>query len=260
MDQNKLTETLKNLVENLADSKDVDLLRQLVEELKTFLQQIGETDKANVNQILKEFESQGENPLFQEVGMLLRRFHDQIILINDEIPKNLGKFSSEEVAEMSSRLQQIINMTDKAANTTLDRTEEIMADLDQQNESFGPLISSLGALIEEDGISASSKNTLTDTIAQIKGFSEKNNDIQTKLTDILIAQDYQDLTGQVIHKVMNLLNTLEEDLATLIKRFGQIYQEMEQSDQIAMEGPLSEDDEKKSSQDDVDSLLKEFGF
>jgi len=260
MDQNNLTNILKNLVDNLADSRDVELLRQLVGELKTFLQQIGETDNAVVNKILKDFESQDENPLFQEVGMLLRRFHDQIIMINDEIPKNLGKFTSEEVAEMSGRLQQIINMTDKAANTTLDLTEEIMEELNQQNELNLPHIESLNSLVETEDIPASLKEKIQATISQFQANSTKNSDIQTKLTDILIAQDYQDLTGQVIHKVMNLLNTLEKDLAELIKRFGQSYQEAETSEQVALKGPLNDDDEKKSSQDDVDSLLKEFGF
>ena len=260
MDQNNLTKVLKNLVDHLADREDVELLSQLVEELKSILQQIGETDKAVVNQILSEIESENENPLFREVGMLLRRFHDQITLINDEIPKNLGKLNTDEVAEMSGRLQQIITMTDKAANTTMDLTEEIIEDLTQQNDSTAPLISSLNSLINLDGIPESSKKVVSDTITQLENNSNKNDSIQTKLTNILIAQDYQDLTGQVIHKVMNLLNTLQDDLTELIKRFGQIYQEGEETDQVALKGPLNEDDEKKSSQDDVDSLLKEFGF
>ena len=260
MDQNNLTKVLKNLVAQLAGGEDVDLLRQLVEELKTTLQQIGETDKAVVNQILSEIESEDENPLFREVGMLLRRFHDQVTIINDEIPKNLGKLNSDDVAEMSGRLQQIITMTDKAANTTMDLAEEIMEDLTQQNDSTAPLITSLNSLINQDGIPESSKKIASDTIDQLENISNKNDSIQTKLTNILMAQDYQDLTGQVIHKVMNLLNTLQDDLAELIKRFGQVYQEAEEVDQIALEGPLSEDDENKSSQDDVDSLLKEFGF
>ena len=122
------------------------------------------------------------------------------------------------------------------------------------------VITSLNSLINQDGIPESSKKIASDTIDQLENISNKNDSIQTKLTNILVAQDYQDLTGQVIHKVMNLLNTLQDDLAELIKRFGQVYQEAEEVDQIALEGPLSEDDENKSSQDDVDSLLKEFGF
>jgi chemotaxis regulatin CheY-phosphate phosphatase CheZ len=48
---------------------------------------------------------------------------------------------------MSGRLQQIITMTDKAANTTMDLAEEIMEDLTQQNDSTAPLITDISGLI-----------------------------------------------------------------------------------------------------------------
>ncbi|MDH5561773.1 MAG: protein phosphatase CheZ, partial [Deltaproteobacteria bacterium] len=85
-------------------------------------------------------------------------------------------------------------------------------------------------------------------------------EIQAKLTEILIAQDYQDLTGQVINKILNLLKTLEDDLSSLIKKFGKLTKHEKKESDINLKGPLEEGHTEKKSQDDVNDLLSQFGF
>ncbi|MCP4754027.1 MAG: protein phosphatase CheZ [Proteobacteria bacterium] len=132
----KFYNVFKNLADRLPDNQNKETLQDIVIELKSFLQQIGEADKSHIDRVLEDFESRPENPLFREIGKLLRKFHDQQVKIRGDIPENLGKFANQEVAEMSGKLQMIISMMDKAANTTLDKAEEAIGELSQQGDSY----------------------------------------------------------------------------------------------------------------------------
>ncbi len=259
MELSEIQKNLRELIESVPDAKE-DVLNNLVSELKSFLQYIEQVDKNAADEILNSLESTTDNKLFQEVGKLLRRFHDQMVLIREGIPEDLGRIASQEVVEMSERLQMIVSMTDKAANKTMDLTEGIMDSIANQGQSLDQITSTLNSILSDDSISSELTKAVKSTIKQIKEISDNNNETQNKLTEILIAQDYQDLTGQVIFKVVNLLKTLETDLAQLIDRFGQVLVESGQSAGTALKGPLGEEDKEKSSQGDVDSLLTKFGF
>ncbi len=260
MELSDLQKNLNKLVDSFSDQDETKVLEKLVTELKMFMQYIEKVDKSAVDKVLSDLESKSDNALFNEVGRLLRRFHDQLVLIREGIPEDLGKIASQEVVEMSEKLQMIVSMTDKAANTTMDLTEEIIDSLNQQNENCNSIKMELNGLIEKNNFTPEILKILKNSINQVQGLAKNNDSLQEKLTNILIAQDYQDLTGQVIFKVINLLKSLEKDLAQLINRFGQILKETDVEEETQLKGPLSEVSQEKSSQDDVDSLLTKFGF
>ncbi len=259
MEITELQKNLRDLIESVPDAKE-DVLEKLVFELKSFLQYIEQVDKNAADEVLKSLESTTDNMLFQEVGKLLRRFHDQLVLIREGIPEDLGRIASQEVVEMSERLQMIVSMTDKAANKTMDLTEGIMDTIADQGQTLDRISDSLNSVLANDSLDPESVKTIEAVINQVKDISGNNTDTQNKLTEILIAQDYQDLTGQVIFKVINLLKSLESDLAQLIDRFGQVLIEVDQASETNLKGPLDEEDKEKSSQGDVDALLTKFGF
>ena len=101
-------------------------------------------------------------------------------------------------------------------------------------------------------------------LVQIEGDSST---LRTHLTDILMAQDYQDLTGQIIRRVIELVHEVEDRLVEILKAFG-----MEQDantviddkkDALKPEGPIINPEQRNDvveSQDDVDDLLSSLGF
>lgn len=260
MKLDKFQENLHSLVTDISDENKFEVLEKMVSELKSLLNHLEKADKTAAEHLLSEFESISDNRLFKEVGKLLRRFHDQLLLIKEGIPEDLGKIANEEVNEMSERLQMIVSMTDKAANKTLDLGEELADLVTTQDNSLKEIISSLEGLTQDEKLSKPLTESLKTSIEQIKEVSNQQESMQAKLTEIMIAQDYQDLTGQVIFKVINLLKTLESELAHLIDRFGQVLVSEKDSKNVQLKGPLTEEDEAKKSQDDVDSLLTKFGF
>ena len=86
------------------------------------------------------------------------------------------------------------------------------------------------------------------------------------LTDIMIAQEYQDISGQIIKKVIDLVQDVENNLVRLVKLTGHVnahYEEEEKSN-IKASGPrvpgVDEPVIYTNGQDDVDELLASLGF
>ena len=81
------------------------------------------------------------------------------------------------------------------------------------------------------------------------------------LDTILLAQDFHDLSSQIIQKIIKLLKDMELKLVSLIRTFGVKADTCRQKEDAELYGPAHAAMESAvHSQDEVDSLLAEFGF
>ena len=91
------------------------------------------------------------------------------------------------------------------------------------------------------------------------------------LSEILLAQDFQDLTGQVIQKVTALVKEVEEQMLSLVVMASHVDQltgtvhQLEENEVSPEKGvgpqiKASEREDVVSGQDDVDDLLSSLGF
>jgi len=85
----------------------------------------------------------------------------------------------------------------------------------------------------------------------VKYLKDFKNTLEDDLTEIITTQSFQDLTGQIIKKVISLVGDLEAELVHLIATFGVKIEQTDNTDNIVPE---------KVTQNDVNDLLKEFGF
>ncbi len=87
-----------------------------------------------------------------------------------------------------------------------------------------------------------------ESLKYLKSFKNK---LEDDLTEIITTQSFQDITGQILKKVISLVGDIEEELVSLITNFG-----------VKIDQDVKVDSEKSDqvSQNDVDELLKEFGF
>jgi len=258
MEYSNFHNAFDNLIKNLSTQSNSEPVKRFISELKIFLEQLDGDDQGDIKLILNDFETQTQEPLFQEIGKVLRGFHDQLISIKDGIPANLGKIANLELEDVSGKLNHILTMTDNAANKTMDLSESIIDDINKQSESNKKFLDKLKSLSNTDDKTCNEMIKEVETHLTNEAVIIKNQ--QNKLTEILIAQDYQDLTGQVIHKILKLLGSLEGDLTNLIKKFGKQTKAVEEEPEIALKGPLEDGHVEKSSQDDVNNLLSQFGF
>ena len=200
-----------------------------------------------------------EQPLLRELAKLLRKLHAGIKMARSDVPLRLGKIAEKELAGATHRLENLVEMTESAANTTLELAEGMMQTLTEQGVAHKSVLEKI-----EQQLTSGEPPTaelLGEALEVLKSKAGTEKALQKPLTEILLAQSYQDLTGQVAQKIGTLLNELEEDLLDLVKTFGVVPTDKKKpSDQIELQGPQSEKSETKKSQDEVDSLLDSLGF
>jgi chemotaxis protein CheZ len=102
----------------------------------------------------------------------------------------------------------------------------------------------------------------------LKTTEKDTSKIHSLMTDVLMAQDFQDLTGQVIRKVIDLVREVEDSLIHMLTAFG-ISSEQDKSNyrpkvgENLVEGPIINSEGRNdvvADQDDVDDLLSSLGF
>jgi len=154
-----------------------------------------------------------EIPVFSRLGTLVRSLHDALREIGAE--KVLTEAASE-FPSARERLQHIGRLTEKAANTVLSKVEETIPIQDQLAESAKELI----AKCNDVSIASQVPDALKPLIGQMTQFitsaHDGSNITRAALSDMMMAQDFQDLTGQLIKKVVALLEHTEKDLLKLL--------------------------------------------
>ena len=116
-------------------------------------------------------------------------------------------------------------------------------------------------------------------VNEMEGFLNDGGNDSTKLTglltEVLMAQGYQDLTGQIIRRVIELVKEVEDNLVYMLTMFGGVDPKdgleivekpnnfENEADTVKAEGPILNADSREdvaSNQDDVDDLLSSLGF
>lgn len=212
-------------------------------------------------EIIDELTSIRETELYQDMGKLTRELHDAIS--NFGIDDSINVMAEQAIPDARERLNYVISKTDEAANKTLEAVEEsipICTDLDKDASS----LHERWKKFTHREMSADDFRVLS---KDIYAFFEKTHGLATvkgHLTEVLLAQEYQDLTGQIIKKVINLVGEVEDKLVGLIAITGapQIQKEKVESSS-SLDGPpvpgLAHSD-TVSGQDEVDDLLSSLGF
>jgi len=253
---------LRNLSQILGQleegSHEHELASGLLGKIQEFLQVMREAEAHKLDPLLEEFEL-SEQPLLQELGKLVRKLHAGIKKASSDVPIRLGEIAQKELGGATQRLEHLVEMTESAANTTLELAEGMMKTLTEQAAGHKSVLEKMERQLAS-GKPPTAK-LLGEALKVLKGKAETEMALQEPLTEILLAQSYQDLTGQVAQKISSLLNELEGELLALVKTFGVVQTgKKELSDQIELQGPQSEKSEAKKSQDEVDSLLDSLGF
>ena len=250
----------------------------LVEYAKTLLTQLesGESLEAmntiaNLHQVRDQF-------LFQEVGKLTRSLHESIKNFAIDTSRSSDAMSEEmsRMQDASDRLNYVITKTEQAANKTMDMVEGIIPVSSHIGERARELKPQWQRLMRKE-IKPDEFRQLSREVEQFLDEASQETDIiGSNLSDILLAQDFQDLTGQVIKRVIQLVQEVEDNLVSLVKMAGAVDQitgihyEPPATDQavksgpdIGPEGPIIHPEARAdvvSGQDDVDALLSSLGF
>ena len=203
--------------------------------------------------------------------------------LTGDLQKALERFSIEsrladiaeiEIPDARARLTHVINMTDEAAHRTLDLVEQSGPLAERTAREASVLMESFEAFKSRTngahGFDAviQSIDGLVPLVKAVDRFlpsARANSElIRRNLADVLLAQGYQDLTGQIIRSVMKLVAELETALANLARLSGDVVEHATMGENAsAGQGPAVPGVTKgdvASGQTDVDALLSGLGM
>jgi chemotaxis protein CheZ len=208
------------------------------------------------NAFVKDYEAS----LYNEIGKLTRHLHDSLTAFQTD--EKISILTRKDIPSARERLKYVVEMTEQAAQKVLGIIEKcipISLVISQGASSLHGKWSNKSSAGEKLVISSSTRAFLTST-------KENATILHGCLTEILVAQEYQDITGQIIKKVIDLVQEVENNLLRLIKLTGSANapHDSDLDNDIKANGPCVPgiDDEvvRAAGQDDVDQLLAGLGF
>jgi len=154
-------------------------------------------------------------------------------------------------------------MTENAANTSLGAVETGLPLADELGSEAKMLATDWKRFQERD-LSVEEFRLLSQKLACFLDTTQTNSGVlHGKLSEVLMAQDFQDLTGQIIRKVITLIQDVEDKLVKLVRISGGLEGAATVKLATTLEGPAVpgvDQGDQMNDQDDVDDLLSSLGF
>lgn len=245
----------------------LDQARSLVAELES-----GNTSAAE--RLLDDLSRKREQLLFKELGKMTRQLHDA--LNGFAVDSRIVSMTESDIPDAKARLNHVITMTEDSANRTLAAVENAFPIAGELQEQSNALHEKWSRFRNKD----MNVDEFRDMSKEIDRFLDMTKDhaevIHSNLSDVMMAQGFQDLTGQIIRRVITLVQEVEDNMVGLIRLSGRSYSELSDPSTEAAAKPappedlmqglgpqvpgVSETSESVSGQDEVDDLLSSLGF
>jgi chemotaxis protein CheZ len=197
--------------------------------------------------------------VFRRVGSLTRKLHDAL--------RELGYDKSVEHAvnalpDARARLNYIADLTGKAAEKVLAAVEASQKLNDDVSARAAELDRQWDRLYNNEMSLEEFKSHARENREFMKEISQCSGQLGGHLTDIMMAQDFHDLTGQVVNRIGNMAQGLEEQLVQLLLDTTPPDQR-KQVEETFLNGPAINAEGRAdvcSNQSQVDDLLESLGF
>ena len=248
----------------MSDDVGVDFLNDdYLDRLQALNSAVENKETSEVNRLVGELTTLRESSLFQELGKLTREIHESINSFSED--DRVAELAEHEIPDATERLNFIVEKTNDAAHKTMNGAEETMAVVSDFSDHAGVIKNRWDQfrnreLSKEEFVSLS--DDIDEFMTSIPGETAK---INQSMTEVMLAQDYQDLTGQMIKQVISMVKEVEEKLVRLVAISGASLKDSsdQPKDGTKAHGPqlpTANKEDVATNQDDVDDLLASLGF
>lgn len=248
-----------------------DCAKQLVEKL-----QANNYDEAS--ELIHQLVEARNNHIFRSVGQLTRGLHNAIVNfhVDVDLDQNPPDVNGSEIRDATDRLQYVIDMTQAAADKTMDKVEAVAPIAMDLGQESAKLKDEWQRLKRRE----ISKEEFVELYGRVDDFLDQMGTgtalLNSNLQEIILEQGYQDLTGQVLKKVIGLIRDVEQELVNLMRLACQVEEvtglagdadkekhRAADTNSTRGEGPQIHAEKRAdvvSNQDEVDDLLSSLGF
>ncbi len=196
------------------------------------------------------------NPMFERLGGIVRLLHDSLRELGYD--KALTEASTQ-INDAQDRLEYVASLTEQAANKVLNTLDEGMPAQDVLSKKAKEMDARWDALFAGKLSIDEFKTLAGDAKAFTALVAEATEAEKARLLEIMMAQDFQDITGQLIKKVVIITKTVEHELAELLRDNAppSVREKLHVKENL-MGGPSMP--AVALDQDNVDDLLADLGF
>jgi len=206
--------------------------------------------------------------MLNRIGHVTRTLHDSLSGLGLE---KILEQVAEDIPDTRERLNYVARMTEQAAERVLNATDAaIPLQTELANDALA-LEALWKLIVTNPSLKSEYNHTVDETLAFLGRTGKNTTDTKALLMDIMMAQDFQDLTGQVIKKITALAQDLEKQLVqvlidfspAVVKKDTEIDKKVAAADSGLMNGPQITPQtavDVVASQEQVDDLLESLGF
>jgi len=255
---------------------------ELVSELKACAKLL--TEKLQSNQfeeasvLIQRMTESRDRHMFQAVGKLTRGLHNAIVNFHvDADLSQSSKMTDGQITDASSRLHYVIQLTQVAAEKTMDMVDEASPIASKLGVEAGALRAEWQRLKRRE-MNPDEFRGLYDRMNNfLEHIEEGTASLNNSLQNIVLEQGFQDLTGQVLKRVIALIGDVEKDLVQLVLIASQVeevtgiataagdskdVEALIEKRKYEAEGPQINKERQNvvAGQDEVDDLLSGLGF
>ena len=190
--------------------------------------------------------------VYVQIGHLTRVLHDTLQQLG--VMPHLRN-AADNLPDARSRLSYVAKKTGDAAEKVLNSVDRAKA----EHEAIARETRAMAQAIIRDPVKAVASGSVMNFVGDVEAATAR---IDQHLTDIMMAQDFHDLTGQVVAKVVTLANDLEDSLVKLLVQVVPPEQR-EKVDPSVLQGPVVNPEGRTdvvADQGEVDDLLASLGF
>lgn len=197
--------------------------------------------------------------MLAQIGQMARTLHDTLreLGLNKEIEK-----AASSIPDARDRLNYVANLTLQAAERVLNATEAAQPVVNKLESESTRLAKQWDLLFEKKLDVDKFRDMVLETHAFLHDIPKRTQITNSYLVEIMMAQDFQDLTGQVIKKIITLTKEMESQLVSLLIENAPAGLKAELNAGL-LNGPVINAEGRTdvvTSQDQVDDLLESLGF
>lgn len=235
---------------------------ELLDRARCLIDELEKGNMSEANKLLDDLTTVRESGLFKDIGKLTRELHDSISSFHLDV--KFSQFTETDIPDAKERLNYVIDMTDKSAHRTLTAVENTLPIAGDLKDSSTHLVNEWKRFLARNMPYEEFKPFSKKIGTFLEKVENDSDQLKEKLSEVLMAQDFQDLTGQIIRRVISLVTDVEDNLVNLIKITGGQKIEGNLEDKDILEGPILPEQKKDKTyvagQDEVDDLLSSLGF
>jgi chemotaxis protein CheZ len=197
--------------------------------------------------------------VMNHIGQMARTLHDTLreLGLNKEIEK-----AASSIPDARDRLNYVATLTQQAAEKVLNATDAAQPIVETIGIEAKRLSGQWQLLFEKKLDVEQFKNLVMQTVTFLDSTPKQTKATNAYLIEIMMAQDFQDLTGQVIKKIIEVTKTMEQQLVALLLENAPAAVKADYETGL-LNGPVINAKGRTdvvTSQDQVDDLLESLGF